>query len=48
MCIIYVYYVFSKYEVLTHVSLHPINTIKPRKTAVNHPFNVFNGNTSQH
>uniref|UniRef100_A0A673KP75 E3 ubiquitin-protein ligase UBR4 n=1 Tax=Sinocyclocheilus rhinocerous TaxID=307959 RepID=A0A673KP75_9TELE len=29
---------FFKNEALTHVRLHPINTIKPRKNPVNHPF----------
>ncbi len=36
---IYIYFFF--YEVLTHVRLHPINTIKPRKKTVNHPFRYF-------
>ncbi len=29
---------FFKNEAWTHVRLHPINTIKPRKKPVNHPF----------
>ncbi len=28
-------------EALTHVRLYPINTIKPRKKTVNHPFKKY-------
>ncbi len=31
---------FLKNEAWTHVRLHPINTIKPRKEPVNHPFKL--------
>ncbi len=30
---------FLKKQAWTHARLHPINTIKPRKKPVNHPFN---------
>ncbi len=32
---------FKKKQVWTHARLHPINTIKPRKKTVNHPFNKW-------
>ncbi len=32
---------FLKKQAWTHARLHPINTIKPRKKTVNHPFNIF-------
>ncbi len=30
------------FNALTHVRLHPINTVKPRKKAVNHLFKIEN------